>query len=177
MIAERTGATGPAAPSCRVPVGRAPEALAGLGHEVGTGPLPFDLDPITAFWPVIGQVGLAHLLDRHADRRDLVGETYLQMAEAGRQVPAARYLAGLETVRDFRAGVAVTFERIDVILTPSAAAQPWPADQPFPPEIDGVAVGPRGHAVYTGWVMPAGIRRSTCRPTRRRMACRSASNS
>ncbi|HYZ25624.1 MAG TPA: amidase [Geminicoccaceae bacterium] len=137
-------------------VARAADALAALGHEVKTGPLPFDLEPITAFWPVIGQVGLAHLLELHADRRGLVGETYLRMAEAGRQVPAARYLAGLETVRGFRADVAGIFERIDVILTPSAAAQPWLANQPFPPEIDGQSVGPRGHAVYTGWVNACG---------------------
>jgi aspartyl-tRNA(Asn)/glutamyl-tRNA(Gln) amidotransferase subunit A len=78
------------------------------------------------------------------------------MAGAGAQVPAFRYLEGLETIRRFRAEVAHAFEQIDVIVTPSAAAQPWPADQPFPTEIDGVAVGPRGHAVYTGWVNACG---------------------
>jgi aspartyl-tRNA(Asn)/glutamyl-tRNA(Gln) amidotransferase subunit A len=137
-------------------VGRAAEALSALGHEVETGPLPLDLEPVTLFWPVIGQVGLAHLLERHADRRDMAGEKYLQMAEAGAQVPAHRYLEGLETVRRFRAEVAHAFNRIDLIMTPTAAAQPWPADQPFPVEIDSVAVGPRGHAIYTGWVNACG---------------------
>jgi aspartyl-tRNA(Asn)/glutamyl-tRNA(Gln) amidotransferase subunit A len=137
-------------------VDRAAAALSALGHEVAVGSLPFDLDPITSFWPVIGQVGVAHLLDRHADRRADTGEQYVQMAAAGAQVPAHRYLQFLETVRRFRAEVAHAFDRIDLIMTPSAAAQPWPADQPFPPEIDGQPVGPRGHAVYTGWVNACG---------------------
>ena len=130
--------------------------LAGLGHHVETGVLPFGLDPIVEFWPLLGQVGLAYLFDRYPAAQAMAAPRFVDMAEAGRNVPAARYFQGIETVRVFRSEVAAAFENCDLLLTPSAAALPWPADELFPSRIDGHEVGPRGHAVYTGWVNACG---------------------
>jgi aspartyl-tRNA(Asn)/glutamyl-tRNA(Gln) amidotransferase subunit A len=134
----------------------AARALAELGIIVAEGTLPFDLTPINEFWPVLGQVGAAHLLARHPGNDHMVGDILRGMAEAGRRIAAERYLAGIEATAAFRREVAECFENIDLIMTPSAAALPWPAEQPYPALIDGRDVGPRGHAVYTGWVNACG---------------------
>jgi aspartyl-tRNA(Asn)/glutamyl-tRNA(Gln) amidotransferase subunit A len=49
------------------------------------------------------------------------------------------------------------FDRFDLLLCPSTAALAWPANEPFPGEIDGKPVGPRGHAIFTGWMNVAGL--------------------
>ena len=146
----------PADPEVIVSADAAARALAASGVRVKQGELPFDVSAIAEFWPVLGQVGVATVLARHPGKAHLVGERMRAMAEAGREVPATRYLEGLEEVDAFRRSVTQAFARFDLILTPSAAALPWPADDPYPSQIDGCEVGPRGHAVYTGWVNACG---------------------
>jgi aspartyl-tRNA(Asn)/glutamyl-tRNA(Gln) amidotransferase subunit A len=63
----------------------------------------------------------------------------------------------VEDVRRLRRDSGALFERHDIIVMPAAAALPWPKEDPHPPVIDGREVGPRGHAVYTGWVNAAGL--------------------
>lgn len=147
----------PLDPEIAASVDQAALALAALGHRVEQqAALPFDLAPIVEFWPILGQVGVAHVLDQHPGKESLIGERFRAMLEAGRKVPAARYLAGIEAVNAFRRTVTGAFEHFDLIMTPSAAALPWPAEQVFPDTIAGRAAGPRGHAVYTGWVNACG---------------------
>jgi aspartyl-tRNA(Asn)/glutamyl-tRNA(Gln) amidotransferase subunit A len=141
------------ADSCR----RALQRFTELGHRVEHGALPLDVSFILEAWPQIGQVGLAAMFDEHPDWEYQASAKYREAAELGRSVSGPRVWQIMDRVRRLRAESAALFERVDVIVTPAAAALPWPAAQPFPTVIDDQEVGPRGHAVYTGWVNAAGL--------------------
>jgi aspartyl-tRNA(Asn)/glutamyl-tRNA(Gln) amidotransferase subunit A len=141
------------ADSCR----RAVQRFEELGHRVEHGALPLDVSFVLEAWPQIGQVGLAAMFDQHPDWEAQASAKYREAAEIGRRVPGPRVWQIMERVRRLRAESAALFERVDVIVMPAAAALPWPAAEPYPIVIDGQEVGPRGHAVYTGWVNAAGL--------------------
>lgn len=131
--------------------------LAAAGHEVRVGPLPLDLADLNANWPRIGQIGLAWLFGQHPQWADGAGDTWRAMASEGAAQPATLLWQLLESASRLRRDAARLFDDVDLVTMPSSAAMPWPADQAWPPAIDGRAVGPRGHAVFTGWVNAAGL--------------------
>jgi len=141
------------ADSCR----RAVQRFSDLGHRVEHGPLPLDVSFMLEAWPQIGQVGLAAMFDEHPDWEAQASLKYREAAELGRSVSGPRVWQIMDRVRRLRAESAALFDRVDVIVMPAAAALPWPAAMPYPAVIDGQEVGPRGHAVYTGWVNAAGL--------------------
>ena len=130
--------------------------LADAGHHVTEDELPIDLTRIDEFWGSFAQIGLANLAETVPRMRGHSQKLYLDLAEAGAKIPAHRLFSALNAVRDLRSAMSRFFADYDVILMPTAAAQPWPAEQTHPTVIDGVNVGPRGHAIYTGWVNAAG---------------------
>ena len=156
LYVERFGAA-PLDPQIAASVGQAVQRLAALGHRVRTGTLPLELDFYAEAWPQIGQAGLAQLFDRQPDWAAQASAKYLEMAQKGRQIPAARLWQILEQVKQLRRDSVALFQEIDVIVLPAAAALPWKAEDAYPTRIDGQEVGPRGHAVYTGWVNAAGL--------------------
>lgn len=156
LYVERFG-DAPLDPQIAASVGRAVQRLAALGHRVERGELPLDLGFFAEAWPQIGQIGLAAMFDQHPGWEAEASPKYREMAEAGRRLPAARLWQILGQVTQLRRASAALFDGIDAIVTPAAAALPWPAAEAFPPTIDGQPVGPRGHAVYTGWVNAAGL--------------------
>jgi aspartyl-tRNA(Asn)/glutamyl-tRNA(Gln) amidotransferase subunit A len=156
LYVERFGSA-PLDPQIAHSVRSAVRHLEGLGHKVETGSLPLDLDFYAEAWPQIGQVGLARLFEHHPQWGALASSKYQAMAGQGRSIGAARLWQIVEQVKLLRRESVALFEAHDVIVMPSAAALPWPAEDAYPPEIDGQQVGPRGHAVYTGWVNAAGL--------------------
>jgi aspartyl-tRNA(Asn)/glutamyl-tRNA(Gln) amidotransferase subunit A len=135
---------------------KAAQTLSELGYDVASGELPVDLGELNDAWSQVGQIGLARLFTANPAWRDRAAQKYQAMADVGAGLSAERLWRLLEVIDELRSSVDAMFAEWDVILTPATAAQPWAASQPYPQVIDGQAVGPRGHAVFTGWVNAAG---------------------
>lgn len=132
--------------------------LADAGHTVERGEVFFDLDDAARIWFVISRAGVAWLTAREGGRLGaLAGASVRAMAADGEKLTGADYIDALERIAAFRRRVAELFADFDLVLTPTAAALPWPAEQPYPTEIAGRPAGPRDHAVFTGWVNIAGL--------------------
>lgn len=147
----------PVDPDIRASVAAAAGLFERMGHRVEEGAVPFDVDRLNAIWNLIGPAGLAWLVERDGLDTAAMTASLLPMVEAGRKAGAAAYIQLLADVYEFRSAFAVLFERYDFILTPSVAALPWPKAQSHPDVIDGVAAGPRGHAVFTPFANAGGL--------------------
>jgi aspartyl-tRNA(Asn)/glutamyl-tRNA(Gln) amidotransferase subunit A len=132
------------------------QVFADRGHTVDQGAVPFDLAPLNEAWPVISQVGLAWMLQSHRDWRGKLTSAIEEMAVNGIERKGTEYFNSLNAIRELQQKLSLFFEQYDVIMTPSAAALPWPAEQAFPAMIAGENVGPRGHAVFTAFANMAG---------------------
>lgn len=147
----RFGAS-PVDPGIAAAVATAAGRLAALGHRVEEAPVPFDPEAVLPLFPAIASAGLAWLLGSLPGNPSPASPALRAMAEAGRGMQAAGLFAALDGMADFRRFMArLLSEECDAILTPAAAALPWPATESHPPEIDGQPAGPRGHAVFTNF--------------------------
>jgi aspartyl-tRNA(Asn)/glutamyl-tRNA(Gln) amidotransferase subunit A len=131
--------------------------LATMGHELREADVFFDLDVAARIWQVISRAGVAWLMRENPSYEDLAGESARAMAADGRKISGADYIGALEAVSALRRRVAELFGSVDLVLTPTAAALPWPAEAPYPDRIAGRPAGPRDHAIFTGWVNIAGV--------------------
>ncbi|MBN8873904.1 MAG: amidase [Rhodospirillales bacterium] len=130
-------------------------ALGRAGHAVTRAAAPFDPDAVARIQATVSQAGLAWLGETFGAAP--ASPTLAEMQQGGARLPAATLFGALDAAHELRRTLSALFDRFDLILTPAAAALPWPAAQSHPPEIDGVAVGPRGHAVFTAFANIAGL--------------------
>ena len=137
--------------------------LAAMGHHV-TRAEDFDLaEAVNAAWPRLSQAGLAWLV-RHPQALSSAkldaasfGAALQANEAAGAALSAVDLFDLLMHIETLKAEVAQLFAPHDVLLTPAAAALPWPAAQSHPAHIAGQDVGPRGHAVFAAFANAAGL--------------------
>jgi aspartyl-tRNA(Asn)/glutamyl-tRNA(Gln) amidotransferase subunit A len=133
------------------------QKLANAGAAVESGGCFFDIEMTNRIWRTVSRTGVDYLMRWCPPLADLAGASVRAMAEDGRTITGAAYLEALESTRALRQQMVDVFSRYDLILTPSAAALPWPAEDAYPAQIEGRSAGPRDHAVFTGWVNIAGL--------------------
>ncbi|MGH1590583.1 amidase family protein [Methylobacterium phyllosphaerae] len=156
----------PVDPEIAASVAEAAGRLEGLGHRVETG--RFDAaTALTEAWPVLGQAGIAWLMRAHPGRLDALGPDIRALAEAGAALSAADLFDVQRMALALREDLAALFAGHDLLMTPTAAALPWRAEDTHPERIAGVPVGPRGSATFTGFVNAAGCPGISipCRPS------------
>lgn len=147
----------PVDPAISNAVARVAAALERQGHSVERAD-NFNLAaPIADVWPVISQTGLAWLLARHPNPETKIAPILKEMADYGRAYGATDYLHALDVIEGVDREFARLFERVDILLTPTTAAMPWPANKTHPETIAGQPVGPRGHAVFTPFANALGL--------------------
>lgn len=132
----------PVAESCA----EAARNMAALGHQVEEGTLPMDLDLFEKHWPTFTAGGLAWLL-RGQEWRGRIGSIYEEMAERGATLTASDYIDGLAAFREIQAQFAIAFRKWDILMTPTAGALPWPAEE----------FGPPHNRAFTGIVNAGGL--------------------
>jgi aspartyl-tRNA(Asn)/glutamyl-tRNA(Gln) amidotransferase subunit A len=148
----------PVDPEVAATTERVAAMLAEEGHTIVRESVFFDLADAGRIWQVVSRSGVAWLAQRDGGRvGKLLGAAARAMAEDGQKFSGADYIDALERVAAFRRRCAELFSRVDFVLTPTAAALPWPAETPYPDRIADQPAGPRDHAVFTGWVNIAGL--------------------
>jgi len=105
---------------------------------------------------VVFATGLAQLCEHDQTRKSL-SESLQTLLERGMRVSGAQYLATISRIWQLRSHADHLFGEADFLLTPTSAAMPWLSDVPFPATIAGRDAGPRGHAVFTGFVNLLGL--------------------
>jgi len=139
----------PVDPLIRETIDRTIARARSLGLAIETLP-HFELaEPLAQVWPVISQTGVAWLLAQHTGWEDKIAPAIAEMAASGGRLRAQDYLNALDAIAAMRRAFDDFFDVYDFLITPAAAAMPWPAKETHPPVIDGKPVGPRGHAVFT----------------------------
>ena len=136
----------------------AAQALRELGHTVTEEAAPACIEAFnTGAWPVISSTGLAAVLGGADGNEAALTLSVLALLQRGRALRATDLFAAQRQVRELSADMDRLFRRFDVVLTPAAAALPWPAHDTHPPMIAGTAVDARGHAVFTAFANAAGL--------------------
>ncbi len=125
------------------------------GSDVRDVTAPFELGRIERIWSVLISSFAAALVREHTDAA--FGGTIRKLAEAGATMTAVELRAAMEDLQHIRREVDEAFTDADAFLCPTSPCFPWPADAPFPGEIDGEPATLRDTAIFLPFANVAGL--------------------
>lgn len=112
----------------RESIERAAAAFSDMGHAVERGTLPFELEPLFQIWRTLSDVGAARVVNAAPEPRPQLGAVVGGAAARGLRIDATAYLGVLDELAKFRLDLTERWRHFDVVLGPSSASMPWPAD-------------------------------------------------
>jgi aspartyl-tRNA(Asn)/glutamyl-tRNA(Gln) amidotransferase subunit A len=142
-----------ATPEVRASLAAAATQLAAAGHQVAPAAPPYDLAGLRAAWGTLTAAGAARVCARFPDRwRAEVTNQIRTTAERGLELPATAYVQALDALAAWRAEVTAAWGDWDALLTPTAVAPAWRAEDEAPPGLT-----PATQGMFAGWVNAAGL--------------------
>ncbi len=134
----------------------AAETFVDLGYRLEEAVAPYDPEEIDAIWATLIGVGVGRVLLGFDGWAGKIDAGLAAIAERGRSVTTAEFLATLDRIHELRAEFAAWMSDADAMLTPSSAALPWPAEHRYPVTIDNQPASPRAAAVFSTFVNAVG---------------------
>jgi len=126
------------------------------GCDVKEVAAPFDLARIERIWSVLISTFATAFVREH-DKWDGFSGTIQGLAKAGASMTAVDFRAVLEDIQYIRREVDELFAGVDAFLCPTSPCFPWPADAPFPGQIDGTPASLRDTAIFLPFANVAGL--------------------
>ncbi|KAB2730820.1 amidase [Brucella anthropi] len=133
------------------------QGMATLGHLIEPCPPPYDIEQLRSIWDILSSVGAARVARHHPDWQASVTEPLGRIIERGMNRSVFDYAEAIDHLQSFRAQTSAQWGKFDVLVTPTAAAPAFPADQEYPETISGKPGSGAVQGMYCGWVNALGF--------------------
>jgi len=132
-------------------------AIRECGVEVTQTAAPFDPNQSGRLLLTLASAGIARIMKDLGEKALKLSDPIASLGTQGKEMGAEEYARTLDEITAVRWAMSDFFKQWDLLITPTAAALPWPREESAPKTIDGQKAGPRASAIYTTFGNVAGL--------------------